>query len=304
MNLHKTIKRKGVTLIELVVVIALIGIVISVVFSMFFFGRNTFSRGENQYDLQTEGRFAIESLSQDLRFVREIEIVDDFSVASPDPYETMLYYDSANNQIVKSFAGITTVYELNTSSVSPLVFKKSSSNRLHYMLTGEDSGQNFTVQSDITLLNVSDIDVSALTDTVNLTGEAILFTTPEAYLAQTLSPTVTLPTPNANTATHVELIYNQPVTAYLDTYDVIIESDPLNATPLEAADVSIARSTVGLESVLSLDIDLSGVVVLNGERIVVTIYDSVDVDSEGDPIPQHIVMLSYNDSTTHWDPQN
>ncbi|MDW7661065.1 MAG: prepilin-type N-terminal cleavage/methylation domain-containing protein [Bacillota bacterium] len=294
----------GVTLIELIIVVALIGIVISVIFSMFFFGSGTFSRGESQYGLQNEARLAIDSLSRDLRFVREIEIVDDFDAATPEPYETIVYFDSVNNQIVKTFAGITTTYNLNTTSSNPLVFKKTSSNTLHYKLDGQDDGQDYILQSDLLLLNVVEIDVSNLTDTTDLTGEVILFKTPEAFRAQTLAPTVSLPNPNLNTATKVELIYNQPTTAYLNDIGIAIESNPLNTNPLTVSDITIKRFTLSLESKITLDIDLSGIILMNDERIILTIYDSVEVDTDGNPIPQHIVMMAYNDSTPTWDLQN
>lgn len=295
---------KGVTLIELIIVIALIGIVISVIFSMFFFGSGTFFRGESQYGLQTEARFAIESLSRDLRFVREIEIIDDFSSGIPEPYETIVYFDSVNNEIVKSFAGITTTYKLNSSSSNPLLFKKTSNNTLHYTLDGQDGSQNFILQSDILLLNVLDINVVNLTDTTNWTGGAILFKTPEAYWAQTLAPTISLPDPNLNTPTRIDLIYNRPISAYLESIGISIESDPLNPHPLTASDITIHRSTFGLESLIALEVDLSVASLLNGERIILTIFDSVDVDGDGNPIPQHVVMMAYNDSTTVWDLQN
>ena len=294
----------GVTLIELIIVIALIGIVISVIFSMFFFGSGTFTRGESQYGLQNEARFAIDSLSRDLRFVREIEIIDDFSAATPEPYETIVYFDSVNNQIVKTFAGITMTYNLNTTSSNPLVFKKTSSNTLHYKLDGQDDGQDYILQSDILLLNVVDIVVTNLTDQTNFTGEAILFKTPEAFRAQTLAPTVSLPDPNLNTSAKVELVYNQPITAYLENIGIAIESNPLNPNPLTAADITITRSTLSLESVITLDIDLSVADLMNDERIILTIYDSVEVDTDGNPIPQHLVMMAYNDSTPTWDLQN
>ncbi len=295
---------KGVTLIELLIVLALIGIVISVIFSMFFFGSGTFFRGESQYGLQTEARFAIESLSRDLRFVREIEIIDDSGARAPKPYETIVYYDSVNNEIVKSFAGITTTYELNTTATNPLLFKKTSNNTLHYALNGQDGSQNFVLQSDILLLNVLDINVANLTDTTNWTGEAILYKTPEAYFAQTLAPTISLPDPNSNTDTKVDLIYNRPISAYLGSIDILIESDPDNPQPLTASDITIHRTAFGLESVIALEINLSGVNLLNGERIVLTIFDSVQVDGDGNPIPQHVVMMAYNGSTDVWDLQN
>ncbi len=302
-NLSK--HKRGVTLVELIIVISLIGIVISVIFSMFFFGSGTFSRGESQYGLQNEARFAIDSLSRDLRFVSEIEIIDDFSADTPEPYETIVYFDSVNNQIVKSFAGIISTYKLDTNSPNPLLFKKTSNNTLHYKLDGQDDGQDYILQSDILLLNVIEIDSTNLTDQTNLTGEAILFKTPEAFLAQTLAPTVSLPDPNLNTTTKVELVYNQPITAYIEDVGILIESNPLNTTtPLTEANITVTRSALGLESLITLDIDLSGVTLMNDERIVMTIFDSVEVDTDGNPIPQHLVMMAYNESTTVWDLQN
>lgn len=302
LNIKKS--NKGVTLIELVIVIALIGIVLSVIYSLYFFSQSTYSQGENQYELQTEARLAFESLTQDLRFVREIEIIDNHGSETAEPYETILYYDTINNQVVKNFAGTTKTYRFNTSSSNPLVFKKTSNNTIYYKLSGQEEDQNYVLESDITLLNVTDIDVSNLTDTTNLTGKAILFKTPEAFLAQSLAPSISLPDPNLNTAAEIKLIYNQPVTAYLENIDIIIESDASNMQPLTNAEVTLTRTAFGLESIIELDLDLTNVTLLSGERIILTIYDSTEVDSDGNSIPQHLIIMAYNPSTTTWDLQN
>lgn len=58
---------KGVTLIELILVIVVVGFVMAAALSFFLFGTRTFTLGSNQARVQQEARLATTIVSQDLR---------------------------------------------------------------------------------------------------------------------------------------------------------------------------------------------------------------------------------------------
>jgi len=67
MKYLKSIDRKGFTLIELIVVLALIGLLITAIFSFFLFGNNTFRRSESMSRAQADVRIASDFISTQVR---------------------------------------------------------------------------------------------------------------------------------------------------------------------------------------------------------------------------------------------
>lgn len=61
-------KNKGFTLIELVIVIALVSVVIAASFSLLLFGNRLMNVTMNEYDLQSSTRIAMETLNSEIRF--------------------------------------------------------------------------------------------------------------------------------------------------------------------------------------------------------------------------------------------
>lgn len=62
----------------------------------------------------------------------------------------------------------------------------------------------------------------------------------------------------------VDLIYNRPITAYKETNGILIEASPLNISPLTASNITLARSAFGIESLIAMYINLSGVDLMSG----------------------------------------
>lgn len=69
-------RQKGFTLIELIIVIALISIVVATIFSFFMFNLRTFNRGENMAQVQFDVRMASEFVTNELRNVNVISLTN------------------------------------------------------------------------------------------------------------------------------------------------------------------------------------------------------------------------------------
>lgn len=71
------LNKKGFTLIELIVVIAIIGMVITTIMSLLFFGYNVYSMTSNDYELQSSVRLAMENLGNTIRESKAVFAVPD-----------------------------------------------------------------------------------------------------------------------------------------------------------------------------------------------------------------------------------
>ena len=74
MKAHKKHKKKGFTLIEVVVTIALIGIIIPVIYNFISFGGNVFSKGTSKAESQNDVNLIAYKISNQLRTVSEISL--------------------------------------------------------------------------------------------------------------------------------------------------------------------------------------------------------------------------------------
>ncbi|WP_259472682.1 PilW family protein [Clostridium estertheticum] len=80
--MNKNIKRKGFTLIELIVVIAIMGIVFSMVFQFFSFQTKIYKSGVETNDAQNSGMLCLTSISESIRLASAVT-VNDLNVANP-----------------------------------------------------------------------------------------------------------------------------------------------------------------------------------------------------------------------------
>lgn len=78
-------QQKGLSLVELLIVLALLGIILAVGYNYFYFGTQAFARGERYAIAQQASRHASDIITREIRFAHEIEInptggisVDDF----------------------------------------------------------------------------------------------------------------------------------------------------------------------------------------------------------------------------------
>lgn len=295
MKIYMIKNRKGITLIELLIVLAIIGIVITGASSMFLFGRISFSSGETQYGLQTDTRLAMESITNDIRYATKVELRN--SSISSDPYETVIYFDSASNAIVKVFGGSTiSSHKINSPSNSPLMFYESSSstgNLISYVIQASENGRMYDISADLLLLNTNIV-------TGGTSGSALAFLTPSAYHAKELAPTVVFASGVTNTSSTTVLNYSKPTFDYGSNIGVAV-----TAHKISAANITVSRTNIaGLMSQLTVSVVQAGNVgvnqIQNKDRIELKIYNA-GVSSPTDDDIQYFVNLVYNSSSGLWE---
>lgn len=147
-------RNKGVTLIELIVALAILGIVIIGISSFIIFNNKTFNISEKQSDAQFNVRSASESITKELRVADTIEILD----STPAEFESDKKYIYVEGNSIKLFMGGCKKKILNGSSnfTPTLTFKKKSENGkvLNFTIDGLEGNQKFTIDSDILILNM------------------------------------------------------------------------------------------------------------------------------------------------------
>jgi prepilin-type N-terminal cleavage/methylation domain-containing protein len=162
---------KGVTLIELVISMAIIGFVTTVIFSFFNYGNAAFSKGNSQYSTQADLRIANDYAVQTIRFATDIELSSSIpgTIQATDTSDylyldggTLIHsaYNSDNPRVVRSFgSGI-----LGTSSFWSK--KNLNSQMVGINLYGVEKGQAFDLKTNIALPNIA-LKNSFIADTSN-----------------------------------------------------------------------------------------------------------------------------------------
>jgi len=148
--------KKGFTAAELIVFLALLGVMLAIGYRLLFFAQNTFARGGDRFQLQSEMRSAGDFLLDELRNAVEVEILD-----APTNESGYHYIYIEGSKIIHKYNGST------KSLTSPIlrdeelfVLKKDSGNRnfLGIHMTGIRNGNTYDLSTEGFLKNIANLD--------------------------------------------------------------------------------------------------------------------------------------------------
>lgn len=146
---------KGFTLIELIVALALFGIVTLFAFSLLGFNYSVFSRSISRYHLQS-------SLNHSMKFIEEKLKFENY-IKSDNNNESIIYFgNSYENSIYLEDGSIKLKEDLDerTLSNTDIIIKKlkftSKDNLLNFKIEGKsvNNKESFNIETTIELLNV------------------------------------------------------------------------------------------------------------------------------------------------------
>jgi len=147
-------RKKGVTLIELIIVLAILAIVVSLGFSLYFFSNKTFNKGVSRSNVQQSVNLAADAITKEVRYASEISIVTSVPQTVSDDYKYIYINDSNliefkdkdGTKVIPSNAIDGTVFSLSFES-------KGSGKLLGFAITGSGE-ESFSIESEVFPLNL------------------------------------------------------------------------------------------------------------------------------------------------------
>lgn len=157
------INEKGFSLVEVLVVVALLGMILAGIFSFYLFGIRSWREGVNQMDLQQNARIGMEKMTGELRWAAELknmnELVEGASrVAFKLPQNNLVYvFRRYGNELVmetykEPYGGQQTGWHSHVkvaSHITALEFRWDDTKGLVIQLTASAGGREVTLQSAI-----------------------------------------------------------------------------------------------------------------------------------------------------------
>lgn len=236
--LSKRISNKGLTMIEVIIVLAIFSVVATLGFDLFFFSNRLFEKGTDQFSVQSNVRLSSFSVSESIRYSNEISIESDKPDTFEDPY-SYIYYNSTDKTIVLSYINElgNRVNRVLGSEVTSLNFDKSANQLISMSITGNKNSQDYDITKEIGLPNL-EIQNASITGT---TGTALKFYQDSTVASLALSGDVRL-----NREVNFDLIKDESFT--------LVANRPVTWSTVGAG---ITLSTAGL-GLKSAEINASG----------------------------------------------
>lgn len=164
------LNKKGTTLIELVIVLALIGFASLIAFSFYFFSARTFAKGSSQTEAQFDIRMVTQFITEEVRNSVTLDIVvKPNTFTANDTYNYIyvlnkqMYYRKANETIGNLLYDIQ--IENYTFALEKSVSKSGNSvNLLHVYINGKNENQVFSVDTEFLLNNIASMPAKTGSD--------------------------------------------------------------------------------------------------------------------------------------------
>ncbi len=155
----------GLTLVELILTLALMTIVLSLIYNIFFTGNKLFNISKAQTFIQSDVRFAADYITKELK--NAIIICDNVDLVK----EKNIYYalvlegnDGSKHLLKKTYSksnNATSVTEITVgNTLSDLKFSPSSNGSLlSIIVSGKDKKQDYSLEFEIMLNNIDHVNI-------------------------------------------------------------------------------------------------------------------------------------------------
>ena len=185
MKKHPLFRQDGISLVELVIVLALLSVVLAIGYNFYFFGVNAFATGEKQSNVQQNIRMSSNYIKKEIQFAHNMAVMNDIAeVPLNDDQYDYIYLDPNTGMLTHlqngEATGIDVLGGLSSGTNLTANFRPQSagSNILIYTISGVNEGQTYDISSDIYLPNVPAIEISA-SASVSSGGFIIRFASPD-----------------------------------------------------------------------------------------------------------------------------
>jgi prepilin-type N-terminal cleavage/methylation domain-containing protein len=170
--------KKGFTLVELIIILAIIGIVINAVFSMNIFGINSFIRGSDRYDLISRTNLVSEYITKYIRYAYEIEVLsstdpipDSSDIASSmSPNDGYIFISNTSGKAIVSYRNKDATISLGEFDTCSIIYTPVNSGKsISFTITTTIKDISFSVDSGIVPVNML---IQGGTEIIDNTGTA------------------------------------------------------------------------------------------------------------------------------------
>lgn len=158
MYLQRPKDTRGFTLIEVIVAMAILGLVVSMAYSLMGFSQKSLRSSSNSYDIQNDVRLASGYLCDQIRYATELDIIPLDAVKTDTAYNYFYIQDGSLHQA--KYVAATGTYDDRTiaSSLSndvadPYFSAAADSTTLGIVLTAQQDGKSYSVNTDLNLEN-------------------------------------------------------------------------------------------------------------------------------------------------------
>lgn len=154
--------RNGFTFIELIVFLALLGIVLAIVFRIFFLGQVAFDAGSAQYQLQSDLRDAGDFIMDELRNATEVIIMDTPPSSVKNREYSYIYlkdskltyeFDEVKIDLTEPVIDDTEIFRIRKDA--------DGRNFLSINLNGKVNDNTYNLATEILLKNVGNLETSS-----------------------------------------------------------------------------------------------------------------------------------------------
>lgn len=153
---------KGMTLIELIVVMILMGIVLTMIWSFFAFGNTMTNVSSDQYDVQTVTRTAVSGIEGEIRYATSMEILSTVPSQTQINSSTYSYIYLSGGKLYSSIYDADTStrtnkeYDGDFDSYPASYFGKSttSTSSIVIVLSNTQDDQDYRLSEELKLVNV------------------------------------------------------------------------------------------------------------------------------------------------------
>jgi prepilin-type N-terminal cleavage/methylation domain-containing protein len=158
-------KYKGFTLVEVILSMALLGLIVSLAFSLFFFGLNTFGLGEKQADVQFDVRMASQFISHEVRYAKEVEILNSLPATLDNSFYIYVKEESNGTKYIFS-KSLTEEKKFAVGNNTDIMFNSSSPGKtLYFNIYDMAKGTPYTIESEVYIQNLGDRKIKDSTGT-------------------------------------------------------------------------------------------------------------------------------------------
>ncbi|OHW62543.1 hypothetical protein EUAN_11080 [Andreesenia angusta] len=167
-TLKKHLNKKGLTLLEVIITIAIVSIIIPVAFSVLGFGNKTFNSGISRRDIQQNVRNISTVMVDEIRYEgsNQTESVDEIYLVDKIPSESnrleKIKYIAIEETGLKIYVGKSPTPSTQLGDNNGINFEKSSIERIKeknetvaikIKVVGEESGNSYEVETAVYPLN-------------------------------------------------------------------------------------------------------------------------------------------------------